>query len=125
MTVKRDAPKQKLDGAVEAAISENDPVFGGMERRRRARNRTAGEAKKAQRDQKRIRATYDLPRELIDAVVAGAERELIPDSQFAAAMMIEGLKAYAAGQLDLQKVGSRSPLYDFVLVLPGIPKIEG
>ena len=98
-----------------------DPIFGSLDRRRRARNMTPGQRKKAERDAKRTKATYDLPWEIIEGVSAISARESIPASQIVALLIARGLEDLAQGKLDLDdfKTPTRSPRFEWVLDLPG------
>jgi hypothetical protein len=65
--------------------------------------------------------TYDLPAGLIETVATLAQEERLPASQLAALLMVVGLQAMKEGKVALDKVPSRSPLYEFVLKLPRVP----
>ena len=122
-----DPQRLSIDPAVEAHMSQQpeDPVYGSLNKVRRARNMTASQRKKAARDKARNKVTYDLSPELQAAVNAIAERESIPASQAAAVLMIIGLEQVRRGQFDFADLvhrPSRSPRYDFVLELPDVPE---
>jgi hypothetical protein len=129
MAIKKNAPVQSLDMAVEAAIGGKDPIYDNMaSRRQRARNQTPGQRRKAKKDSKRNKVTYDLPEELSDLINGIGKHFSIPVSQVAALLMLQGLSAMAKGQLNLRSFElrpSRSPRYDWVLEeMPETPQID-
>lgn len=109
----------QLDPAVEAAMtnSETDPVYGAMERRQRARNQTAAQRKKAERDRNRSKVTFDLPQVLINQIRQAAETEEIPPSHLAGVLLSMGLDALTSGAIDLStyKKPSRNARYMWFL----------
>lgn len=127
MSIKREAPVQRLDPAVEA-VTEGDPIYGGFSARRRARNMTPGQRRKRERDRQRCKATYDMAEELRGTIDQVAKHFSIPASQVAAVLLVAGLEQLKAGKVDLagmERKPSRSPRYDWVLVdLPETPEVE-
>lgn len=108
---------------LDPAVAE---LLAGMEQRqietglpRRQREKLARERAKiaARRDQ---RATYDLPPDIRARVKTLAEAERLPASQLVTLALVRFLQDYDAGRLDLGvfKQPSRSPRYDWNLVLP-------
>ncbi len=97
----------------------NDPVFGGLERLRRARNMTPAQRRKAQKDKDRSKATYDLPQEMIARITSMAEEHKVPASQLAALLMYKGLLMLDDGMFNLREHmrPTRSPRFDWVLIL--------
>lgn len=122
MAIKKGAPVQALtpaiDPAVEAAL-ERDPIYGAMGRIISARNMTPGKAKKKASDKRRKKVTFDWPEWLIERLdrMAGVEGETYPLNQLAAVLVIEGLRAAARGELDLEarKIPSRTPVFQYFL----------
>lgn len=80
---------------------------------------TPGQRKKAERDARRTKVTYDLPDELIAQIAAIVNEHKIPASQLATLLMQWGLKAMSDGQFNINtyKVRSTSPRYEWVLNL--------
>lgn len=114
MSMKRD-PQKFIDPAVSAVM--DDAVYGGMERARMRRSMTPGKRRKADRDARRVRATYDLPEQLIERLEKVAAQESLPVSQVAAFYLLSGLEGRP---LEMIKRPSRSPRFDWVLELPEI-----
>lgn len=137
MAIKKGMKRMELDGAVEAAMTlgaltpalsqklgeggRGDPVFGALERVKRARNQTPGQRRKAEKDAKRNRAMFDLPEELETALDEIAERLSVPRSQVASWLMLRGLEHTQIEELvDCREV-SRSMRYEFNLAdFPGL-----
>lgn len=122
MAIKKDAPVQKLDAAVEAAL---DPLYDELaEARKRARNMTPAQRKKLQKDAQRNRAMFDLPDYLMRIIDQIAEENSCPKSQVAAYLMVAGLHAMdnniITGPGWNRKI-SKSMRYDYTLVLPQVP----
>ena len=109
----------QVDAAVEAAMtpSDQDPVYGSIERRQRARNQTSSQRKKAERDRNRSKVTYDLPQELIHQIRQAAETEEIPPSHLVGVLISMGLDAWESGAIDLSsyKRPSRNARYVWFL----------
>lgn len=131
MAVKKGQIPQRLsiDPAVEAHMSQqaDDPVYGQINRVRRARNMTPGQRRKAERDKARNKVTRDQRPELQAVLERIAAKESIPISQAEEVLIIAGLEAMLRGELDFHKIPhrpSRSPRYDFVLVLPDVPEVR-
>jgi hypothetical protein len=118
MAIKRNAPVQALDGAVEAAMGD-DPVLGGLDRLRRAKRLTPSARRKAERDSKRTKVTYDWPADLQEQLSHIANQLGVPENQAAAVLMMHALRAYQAGEVDLagRKIPSRSPRFEWFLRL--------
>jgi hypothetical protein len=115
-------PKQNfLDPAVENTLGVSD-IFGDMKKKRRALTLTPSQAKKAERDRNRSRRIYDLPESVAQAVEGYAKKEGIPASQLVALLLVQGIQAYQEGKIVLEKTSSRSPLFEFNLVLPELPE---
>ncbi len=140
MAIKK-GKRLELDGAVEAAVTpftphpspqpsprggergRNDPVFGALERVKRARNQTPGQRRKAEKDAKRNRAMFDLPEELETALDAIAERLSVPRSQVASWLMLRGLEHTQIEELVDCRRPSRSMRYEFNLEsYPEVPE---
>lgn len=117
MAILKNAPVQRLDGAVEAAM--HDPVLDGLERLRKAKRLTPGQRRKAERDAARAKVTYDWPEALRERLGKIARQLGAPENQVAAVLMMAGLEAYARGEVDLEgrKVISRSPRFEWFLRL--------
>ena len=125
MAIKKGTKRLELDGAVEAALTPipspmngrggSDPVFGALERVKRARNQTPGQRRKAEKDAKRNRAMFDLPEELETALDEIAERLSVPRSQVASWLMLRGLEHTQIEELVDCREASRSMRYEFNL----------
>jgi len=129
MAIKKGEKRLELDGAVEAAISdltprppsrdgkgEIDPVFGALERVKRARNMTPGQRRKAEKDARRNRVMLDLPVELEEVLNQLADRLSVPKSQVAAWLMLRGLEHTGINEMVDAREASRSMRYEFNLV---------
>lgn len=137
MAIKKNEKRLELDGAVEAvltgqaltpgtltpALSRNagegekrDPVFGALDRVRRARNMTPGQRRKAEKDLKRNRVMLDLPVELEEVLDQLADRLSVPKSQAAAWLMLRGLEHAKIEEMVDAREPSRSMRYEFNLV---------
>jgi DNA-binding transcriptional ArsR family regulator len=127
MAIKK-GKRLELDGAVEAAVTPtpyplperergktSDPVFGALERVKRARNQTPGQRRKAEKDAKRNRAMFDLPEELETALDEIATRLSVPRSQVASWLMLRGLEHTQIEELVDCRRPSRSMRYEFNL----------
>ncbi len=131
MAVRKDAMMVQaltIDPAVESALgrSPDDPVYGGLQKVRRARNMTPGQRRKAERDAVRCRAMFDLPEDLLAALDRLAERLGVPRSQAAAYLMLVGLGRLAAeGEEALAGLRrpSRSMRFEWQLDLPDLPDV--
>ena len=107
--------KMPLDPAVEAAMTgdPDDPIYGSLDRRRRARNMTDYQRRRAERDARRVKGTYDLPPSIKVAVDALAKHLEAPPSHVAALLLHHALLAVNEGLICLEdyKVSSNSPRY--------------
>lgn len=123
---------QELDAAVDSALTpdpspmngrgERDPIFGGLERVRRARNLTPGQRRKAARDAERNRVMIDLPEELEAALDRIASQLSVPRSQVASYLMLLGLWAAELDEMQAAREPSRSMRYEFNMgTFPKIP----
>ena len=122
MRSKKLPPKQNfLDPAVEDTLAMPD-IFGDMKKKRRAMTLSPSQAKKAERDRNRSRRIYDLPESVAQTVEMSAKKEGIPASQLVALLLVHGIRAYQEGKIVLEKTSSRSPLFEFNLVLPELPE---
>ena len=119
MDDKRLIRSQTLDPAVAdlLATMEQKQVEAQLprsERRRRNREKAKIAARREQR------TTYDLPPSVRQRVKLLAEKERLPASQLATLALIRFLDDLKKGEVDLAayKEPSRSPRYDWNLVLP-------
>lgn len=120
MAVKRSAPVQRIDPAVEAVVGD-DPIYGRLAR---ARRMTRGQRKKAERDRGRSKVTYDLPADLIQQIEEMAEKEGIPNSQMAMALIRVGEVQFKRGNVVFGKEPSKSPRFDWNLKTLGFKNNE-
>ncbi len=113
--------KMPLDPAVEAAMTgdPDDPIYGSLERRRRARNMTETQRRQAERDAQRTKATYDLPPSIKAAVDALAQQYEAPPSHVVALLLHHALLAANDGQIHFEDhlVFSNVPRYRHFLRL--------
>jgi len=123
MAIRRDAPVRKLEADVEAALGREDPIYGNQERRKRARNMTKAERRRAEKQAARNRVMLDLPVEVEEVLEMWAEEHSCPKSQVAAYLILAGARAVQRGDVkalrDVRRL-SRSMRYEFVLSLPGL-----
>ena len=108
-----------LDPAVASLLTDMEHRQSDAALPRREREKKAREKAKmrARRDQ---RATFDLPPALRQQIMEKAEAERLPASQLVTLALVRLLQDLSAGSLDLApfKQPSRSPRYDWNLVLP-------
>jgi hypothetical protein len=115
--------KKERRPILDPAVAE---LLAGMEQRqaesqlpRKEREKKVRERAKiqARRDQ---RATYDLPPGIRSRIKELAEEERLPASQLVTLALFRFLSDFESGQVDLSeyKQPSRSPRYDWNLVLP-------
>ncbi len=88
------------DPAVNAAMGR-DPVYGAMAR---LRSMTPAQRKKAEREKKRNKATFDMPAWLTDSLDILAERYGCPRNEVLAMLAEYGLRAYLNGELDPREI---------------------
>lgn len=119
MTDRKFERRPVLDSAVADLLNTMEERQREAQLPRRQREKKARERAKiqARRDQ---RATYDLPPEVRQKVKELADAERLPASQIVTLALLRFLQAYEAGGVDLSqyKQPSRSPRYDWNLVLP-------
>lgn len=108
-----------LDPAVASLLNDmehrqSDAALPRREREKKARERAKMTARRDQR------ATFDLPPALRKRIMELAETERLPASQLVTLALARFLQDLSAGSLDLTsyKKPSRSPRYDWNLVLP-------
>jgi hypothetical protein len=108
-----------LDPAVASLLNDmehrqSDAALPRREREKKARERAKMNARRDQR------ATFDLPPALRKRIMELAEAERLPASQLVTLALARFLQDLSAGSLDLAsyKKPSRSPRYDWNLVLP-------
>ena len=85
---------------------------------------TPSQQRKAIRDANRSKVTYDMPKELINQISGLAEDQRVPASQLAALLNQKGLREFEDGVFDLDcyKIPTRSPRFEWVLVLDPLEK---
>ncbi len=108
-----------LDSAVADLLNTMEERQRESQLPRRLREKKARERAKiqARRDQ---RATYDLPPEVRGKIKDLADEERLPASQIVTLALLRFLRDYESGAVELSqyKQPSRSPRYDWNLVLP-------
>jgi hypothetical protein len=108
-----------LDPAVADLLTNMEQRQAEAQLPRREREKKARERAKilSRREQ---RATYDLPPIVRQKIKELADSERLPASQLATLALLRFLQEYESGQIDLAsyKQPSRSPRYDWNLVLP-------
>ena len=104
----------KRRDAVEPAVAS---LLSEAERRERIRRKPKDEQKKARRDAKRNRVTYDVPPDLEAAISEISRIEGLSKSATATLFLAEGVRQYIAGSVnfDGHKVPARHPLYDWLV----------
>ena len=108
-----------LDSSVLALTESMEKKFAEASLPRRVREKKARERAKSQA-RKQQRATYDLPPALRQQVMALSEELRLPASQLVTLALARFFAEYQTGSIDLgqYKTPSRSPRYDWNLVLP-------
>jgi hypothetical protein len=108
-----------LDPAVAGLLEDMEHRQSDAALPRRQREKKARERAKirARRDQ---RATFDLPPSLRQRIMVLAEAERLPASQLVTLALARFMQDLSDGEVDLSslKQPSRSPRYDWYLVLP-------
>jgi hypothetical protein len=119
MVDKKLARRQILDPTVADLLSDMESKQAEAMLPRREREKRARERAKIQARRDR-RVTYDLPPVVRQIIEELAERERIPASQVVSLALARFLQDLAQGRVDLSvyKQPSRSPRYDWNLVLP-------
>jgi len=112
------------------ASGSTDPAVSALldqsQRRQSEQRLTRKEREKKKKERDKIRrrrpyhTTYDIPVELRQRIKDIAERHSVPASQIATLGLLMLVQAMEEGQVDVNtyKVPSRSPRYDWNLVLP-------
>ncbi|MEW5869858.1 MAG: hypothetical protein AB1894_11325 [Chloroflexota bacterium] len=117
-----------LDPALQTHMSQepdpstqpDDPVYGRLaEQRARLRSMAPYQRRKAERDRKRIKVTFDWPPELRQQVQELARWNSVPASQLAALLVKVGLRALNDGKLNLHdyRKPARLPNFEWFLDL--------
>lgn len=104
----------------EAAPGSEDPVYGRLARKRaRLHSMSPGQRRKAERDEQRVKVTFDWPPELKDKVQQVAQWSGVPVSQLAALLVKVGLKAIDEGRIkvDDYRRPSRVPRFEWFIDL--------
>lgn len=131
MSPARRRPQENTGGFVnfEEAASMADPavsaLLGQTQRRQSEARLPQKQREKKKKEREKIRArrpfhtTYDIPVELRQRIKELAEQHGVPASQVATLGLLRFVEDLAARRLDLgtYKVPSRSPRYDFNLVI--------
>lgn len=118
-------PDRKLErrSILDPAVAD---LLSGMERKqeeaqlpRREREKKARERAKIQARREQ-RATYDLPPDIRQRIKDLAETQRLPASQLVTLALLRFIEEYDQGKIDLAdyKQPSRSPRYDWNLILP-------
>ncbi len=107
------------DPAVDALLSQSERRQGEARLSQKERERKRKEREKM-RQRRAGHTTYDIPVALRKRMAELSEREGVPASQLAALALLRFLGDLQAGALTLSehKVPSRSPRYDYNLILP-------
>lgn len=129
---RRNIPPQSSPNFVDFGqeLTQSDPAVNLLLQRTEQRHQEARlspkerERKKKEREKIRARrpfhTTYDIPVELRERIKELAEAHGVPASQIATLGLLRFVEDLARGRVDLTpyKTPSRSPRYDFNLVLP-------
>jgi hypothetical protein len=75
-------------------------LVGDAQQRREKVERAKGHTRDRSWDAQRVKASYDLPKEVRDAVVEVAEAEGVPAYEIARMFLERGLEIYEAGGLE-------------------------
>lgn len=107
------------DPAVNALLGQAERRSSEQRMPTKARERKRKEREKI-RARRPYHTTYDIPVELRQRIKDLAERHGVPASQIAALGLLRFVEDTAAGRVDVEryKVPSRSPRYDYNLVIP-------
>jgi|WetSurMetagenome_2_1015567.scaffolds.fasta_scaffold36109_3 hypothetical protein len=113
--------RDSIDPEVSALLKEMEQRQVDAQMPRREREKKARERQKIA-DRRERRATYDLPPHIRNQISDLSTRLSIPASQLVTLALIRFLESFNAGGLDLGplKTPSRSPRYDWNLVIPDL-----
>lgn len=92
-------------------------IITNGQKREQERKLTPAQRKERDRQAKRVRLVYDGPQWLKDEVKRIAQVELCSASTLGARLLAEGLRAYRAGNVELEKTPSKSPRFEFLIVV--------
>ena len=104
------------------ALDLDDGILAIVEdgrRRERGRGQSVQQRVKDRRDRVRVKGTYDLPAELIEAIAGVSEREDCSRSDVVAELLIRAINDYHQGgwSFEAQRVRARSLRYLWKVVL--------
>ena len=126
MAEKKNTRRAILDPAVADLLAgmeqkQAESQLPRKEREKKARERAKIQARREQR------ATYDLPPLIRNRIKDMADDERLPASQLVTLALIRFLEDFDRGQIDLglYKQPSRSPRYDWNLIIPSGKKGPG
>ncbi len=123
MAVKSKPKVARMDVLYNQSIEElvkNNPIYRDIAGPKLL---TEAQRKKRERDKARVKMTYDLPTALINEMKKIAESESIPTSQLAHLFLIEGIRNWRLGKIQIEKHASNySPKYEYALDLPDISR---
>lgn len=113
----RDLP---MDAAVEAAMTSDpdDPIYGNLERRRKARNLTDYQRRKMERDANRVKVTIEMSLSLKQRFEGTYKDAEVPPSDLVGLLLYLGIEAIESGQinLDAYRYNSNLPRYRYRLL---------
>ncbi len=109
------ADKLITDKGIRAIIEDG-------QRRARGRGQSVQQKVKDRRDRVRVKGTYDLPAELIEAIAGVSEREDCSRSDVVAELLIRAINDYhqEGWTFETQRVRARSLRYLWKVVLSGL-----
>lgn len=101
---------------VSSEAAADDPVYGSMAAARaKARNQTQGQRRKAERDRKRNKVTFDLPESQTDFIARMAMEHECPPAHVAALMLEYAIEHWGQIDIESRKVRTRNLRYEWFL----------
>ena len=116
---------EEIDAAF-ATLANLDPglkaILEAQTKRKRNRRRNPGQHRRAAADAARSKATWDIPRQILDALAAIATAESVSKSNLVAEFLARAVNAYHKGKIELsgQKQPGRSLRWDWELVITSL-----
>lgn len=112
----------EIDGAF-SKLGDLDPdlkaLLKAQAKRKRNRSRSTSQRRRAKADAGRSKATFDVPRPILDALTEIAHAESVSKSNLVAEFLVRAVNAYHKGAIDIskQKQPGRSLRWDWELIL--------
>ena len=93
-------------------------ILNGGQQRQQERTLTRAQRKERARQAARVRVTLDVPEWLRARLMEGAERREVSVSTFGAYLLMEALRQWESGALEVKRVPSGSPRFPWLADVP-------